>query len=709
MIALLRPAVLLLAPVLLAQSPPRVRGVVVDEADHPLAGVAVCAFVSSEPFVTAELARHPTTTTGADGTFELPSDSASWPVDSVMFVAPDRVHVACGLYYVDMCPIVLPRGRTLAGRVRDTKGHSLANVRVEARDWIGASGLFGVHSSSGPVAPEPNTAVRTDAAGRFVLVGTAASGIALRAGGDGFTTVSRGPLAADEPLDMVVEPVPVVTVEVVDAEGRPLPGVRVWCDWPGPTNGVAAGCTDREGHWRFSWAGEGPVAVIAQNRDSMDLGRIAVEAPVERVRLVAASPPSSEDPAPASSAPEGAILVRGRVVDPDSGAPVVDASVAVVARDKAERVDNYVLDDAARSIRDSVRTGSDGRFSLPVLPGEYQLVAATPDRGVHAHAFGCGRSPSPLPITIAAGSTPEPFELPLQPRLSLHGRIVAPVLPRGSMVKFAPHRPNMTSSAEDYDFALRFPVAADGTFTATGLTARDYQLFVLVPRGFRQGLPDKVLASVVKVAPGAEITATAPAAVYARLRGTVRSEVPATRLAVMSLPESRTDAMNWGCVHYFGPITPIGGDGSFDLRVPSGRRALLVVDLWSGVVLHRGEVLALEPGEARRADLEVKALPLDVKCTDLPAGTAPWLDLVVPEESWPSGLGNMVEIGSRRDSIGLGVSLVAVPQPFRLWLPPGTTRLVLRRRHGVEAGGKGVLADLQVDPRETPSVTLQAQ
>jgi hypothetical protein len=189
----------------------------------------------------------------------------------------------------------------------------------------------------------------------------------------------------------------------------------------------------------------------------------------------------------------------------------------------------------------------------------------------------------------------------------------------------------------------------------------------------------------------------------------VRGDVPFARMAVLSLPANRDGDDLFGCLHYWGPVCPVERDGSFRLCEPPGQRVLLVVDLWSGVVLSRTGLAAVAPDSRRQQDLEVKALPLDVDYRNLPADCEPWLDLVVAAANWPAGLGQMVELGEHRKECGLGVSLIGAANPFRLWLPAGATRLVLRRNHAIYHDGRDILADREIDAANQQGIVLDAK
>lgn len=196
---------LLLPATLAAQLPTRaIGGRVVDEAGKPLPGVSVCLIDrASEPFVTKDVAAKPLATTGADGRYEAP---VSADIDDqshhLLFVARGRVHVSTQLEPHDLWPVVLPRSHTLVGRVVDQQGKPVANVRVEARDWLWQA-RYRAESAGLEWLPMPRTAVRTSARGTFILPGTLCSGIQLVVG-EAFHR--SNPVSLGEPIELVLPP-----------------------------------------------------------------------------------------------------------------------------------------------------------------------------------------------------------------------------------------------------------------------------------------------------------------------------------------------------------------------------------------------------------------------------------------------------------------------------------------------------------------------
>lgn len=657
---------------LLAQGRP-IAGRVVDEVGRPLAEVAVCPFSAHEPFVTERLAATPPLRTDAEGRFAF---TAGQPLPrgnhALLFVAQGRVHVAVGTAYVDMAPIVLPKASTLAGRVRDPDGKPLAGVRVQARDWLSQC-RFLARAGTFFLSPEPCTAVLTDAQGRFVLTGTVDTAIGLTIGNHGYTERAFGPLAAGQPLDAVLSPAPTVTVQAL-FDGQPRADAQVHVrnddvDEPRP-----AGITDAEGRITLTFARPGKLLVHVSDGETFGQLRLDEPAPTATLELARISTARVDWPVPGTDA----TVVRGTLRDPDTDQPVARAWVGAMPHDPRIDLDERaILNDAVNAVSRfvKVQTDADGKFELRVPPGRHWLVAAESSPGFRWP--GTSRNPTPVDVMAAAGAEPIERNLALQPRTTVRGRLVGGTPPPGVGIRLVPDSTWLLGSTERLAFHDRFAVAADLTFTASSRQLRDHQVQLLLPRWFRQGLPDKVTIGTFAVAVDRPLEVPIEAALPAVVRGRVRAAVPMERLAVVSLGKTAADTL-WGAANYDGPVCPVARDGSFAIQEPPGARSLLVIDLWSGVPLGWSQPAMVAPGSERSVDLAIRAHEIVIRCEGLEEPATAWLDILVEDAHWPAGVGNLAARGKDREG-DVGVEVTAALTEFRICVPDGDTELHLRK------------------------------
>ena len=201
---------------------PTMRGRVLDEEGKPIAGVAACPFLEGELFVTAELTARPAATSDADGVFTLaapPPGDRAWY--RVLLVAPGRLHLEATREDLERFPVLLPRARLLAGRVRDAQGRPIAGVRVEATDLLNEV-EYVLGGDRQRLEAQARTATRTDARGAFVLVGACESAARVSIADVGWQPTSVAPVSAMEPIELLGEPAPTFRGVVVDPEGVPV-------------------------------------------------------------------------------------------------------------------------------------------------------------------------------------------------------------------------------------------------------------------------------------------------------------------------------------------------------------------------------------------------------------------------------------------------------------------------------------------------------
>ena len=197
--------------------------------------------------------------------------------------------------------------------------------------------------------------------------------------------------------------------------------------------------------------------------------------------------------------------VRGRLVDPD-GRPQPNQSVMLRAAQSSSP--SEVLELIELIIGDSVRTGADGTFTMNgVRPGRYTLTArATPRTGNEPPPGGAGRGGAAATqaaalaaagigggtgthwatedITVAGVDLPE-LTLMLRPgrtvsgRLAYEGTTLTPPKEMNSVVLMlspAESAGSVAQMAASMITGMRIPVAADGTFSTTGVAPGRYRL-----------------------------------------------------------------------------------------------------------------------------------------------------------------------------------------------------------------------------------------
>lgn len=630
----------------------QVRGRVTSALGAPIEGARVHGVGDLARFVAPDPGAAPLTATAADGTFALDAaTAAAWP--GLIVEAPDHVRVALATDHASSRPIVLARGRVLAGTVRAPDGTPLADVRVEARDWLAVSPLFRQRPTEAWGYAEARTAVRTNARGQFVLRGTYEHALALIVGGDGFERRQFGPLSAGDPFDTRVAPVPTVKVRVTDDQGEPLAGlaVQLWRTGEGITalQGQARGRTDAEGGFAFEWFdGVTTLGVLA------DDGRWLASTELEAHRPTLALTVRRDELEPA---PQGGLVgrgrIRGRVVDPTSGLGVAGARVGVVPGAEL-RPGRFVHGDAA--LRDTLApratTDADGSFELSALPGPYTLVASWTAESNP----GWRRNPTPVPVEVPAEEPVEGLTLALQPLVAGRGVLST----EGSWA--AGLWVEALAAPGDRRWRPRFaPIGQDGRFDLGPLAAGIYGLRIQASGGARQARPLE-LGQFAAEWPGT-VELECRAGMPTTLSGRVTGDVPTQRIAVLSL---HPNEVAFGRTSFWGgSIGIVDRDGAFRCAELPGPRRVVVADLLTGLPLWTSEPTEVEA--ERTLDIEVRAHRLDVRIADALRLEQAWLAVLPQGEN-------------RAEAFGL--ALHRDRQPPSLWLPAGSYVLRVQRERG---------------------------
>lgn len=274
--------------------------------------------------------------------------------------------------------IVLSPGLRLTGTVVDPDGRAVRGAGVALRPGDGAT--------------------EVDATGRFVIRDLAPGMVHLAVTAQGFapTGLPAIELRPGQPAldlgELVLEPESTLPGRVVDPDGRPVAGARVWARRSG---GVALAASEHEvesdAEGRFEILGLDAGARLHLRVRHPDFQEVKLHG-----RLGAGGRPLELTLHPG-------IRVHGRVLRSD-GSPVAEAKVT--AGPSAERLGGV----------GEVATDADGRFELtPQAPGKIVLRAIARQ----------GRS-RPRELTLNPGDTPPEVVLELDASAVVGGRIVGP-------------------------------------------------------------------------------------------------------------------------------------------------------------------------------------------------------------------------------------------------------------------------------------------
>lgn len=653
---------------------PPLRGQVVDEAGAPIAGATVGAIHDHGRFVTADLVAAPVARTADDGWFTLPRPpDSNWPI-GLSCSARGRGTVVVGPAYLDLGPIVLPPVRRLAGRVRDAESRAVSGARILVRDWISRCEFFvGRSVEERFESPEPCSAVSSGPDGRFVVESAVDTALYFEVHAKGFESQVLGPWDSSQPLDFVLRPAVTVAFEVRDADGRPVQGAKVEVGRTGPEYpwSKVVGITGADAMCHLPRL-PGALFVSARHEPTSAAMHRVVDALGDREVLVLAAPPSpveASTPSPAA----GGVLVRTRFRDPTRDEPVVGGTVwfADGRTDDPSTMGMRWSDSRPPSIA-FASTDADGDCTVTLPPGTYWIGGAENASGSRYRGTGHARNPEPRRIEIGAGGVPAELLLELQPVFDLAGRVDGAGLPPGSCLRFEPVN-GWTDGSVGGDLWPRIALDGSGGFLATELQQAEYRVQVLLPRLLRQGRADVVELERLTLTADTKLQVDAAKARPATVRGRVVGDLPLPRLAVVSLAVNDESRQTIGYVFYSGPVAPLERDGSFVLREPPGRRTLIVVDLRTGVLLHRSAARDVKPGSASECELRPEVHRCALRCeAEAPLETMA-LQIEVEAAQGPGGIGQM----NQRMVFRYSTHLAPEHGGFELLLPTGRSKLLV--------------------------------
>jgi hypothetical protein len=211
-------------------------------------------------------------------------------------------------------------------------------------------------------------------------------------------------------------------------------------------------------------------------------------------------------------------------------------------------------------------------------------------------------------------------------------------------------------------------VADDGTFE---IQAQPGERFVqlILPRPPGQGAPDIVdVGAVTITAEQDRLDLDLSAFLPLEIRGVVRADVPPGRMLVGASVERLQRGTFPGYARFTCALARLPLDGSFALQVPPGDCTIFVIDLWTGVVLHREPVRTYASGNRPTLSLEPRAGACELRVVG-DVQRLSWLELRIPEEAWPSRIDGMRFLPNDLTK-RIGCYIPPLTKNLHLYLPP---------------------------------------
>lgn len=407
-------------------------------------------------------------------------------------------------------------------------------------------------------------------------------------------------------------------------------------------------------------------------------------------------------------------VLAGRVVDHE-GNPLPD--VRVEALDwmwQARYRSDEATYDWLPTAHTAVRTSKSGRFIIPgTLSSGVQLRVGKAFRRSNPFALG-----EPIELVM-----PKDGIEPSRSRYRTDGRQLKDnptgnLLPiRGTTGWSAPPRfgasvqfrwldkENKRATSDDAYYDATSPIAADGTFDAQLAPGR-YEVYLVVPRLFRQGAPDLREIQVVTIAEGQKTLALdLQKQMPVTIRGSVTSSVPAGRLLVGTAVRVKVKGHYYGYANYECALAPVAPDGSFEAQVLPGECTIFVLDMWSGMLLLREGSRPYESGDTPELALQVEAGACDVTF-DGEIPKLSWLEVQVPNEWVPNGIDRISTFGHEYTK-RIGCMVPPETKSMRLYLPPITTDLWFVRSYQGDLKLPHGEASVEIRVGETTSTTIE--
>jgi RNA polymerase sigma factor (sigma-70 family) len=561
-----------------------VAGMVVDETGQPVSGATVHFQTEGMPWDSREFANYegpmslpqverlPPPTTDANGrwsaNFISPRAKSLYGyLEHPEFATtqfghiqpPDPIEPSTNMV------LVLQRGVSVAGTVRDTEGTPIQDANVNLRDGLGL----------------PLLSMKTDAGGTFNFARVAADEFFLNVQAKGFQLSGRLPIQGGRAtnVDIVLRPVRVagnstIRGRVIGEDGTPIVQVGVHVA-PGQPSlvGIHWGVTtDAEGRFAWTSAPDHPVRMV--------VGGVSWDWEKQEVEL---SPDSTE--AVITLKPKTKIRVHGTVSDKSNRSLLPEFKVLYAPGIKRGYIVNTSL----------LTEGRDGRFEANLSP---ENISNYGPPGTSARLDFQAPGYVNKVVPLVAGTNNVELAIELEPATDITGTALGPdgnpasgatVFFRGEHFRFRVGEDCFVSTSE-YPFAVKTRAGVDGVFRIPKIDGID-RLEVVHPDGW---------ANIAI----SELSAIVPLRPWARVSGTVRSGeniLPGIEVRATQVGE-KPDQM------LFDYQTKTDSNGNFEFSQMPGGQAAIFVPLENSLTMISGvREIQVKPGETVSVSLSVEA------------------------------------------------------------------------------------------------------
>jgi hypothetical protein len=232
---------------------------------------------------------------------------------------------------------------------------------------------------------------------------------------------------------------------------------------------------------------------------------------------------------------------------------------------------------------------------------------------------------------------------------------------------------------------VRAKLKDDGSFEFKGISPGFYEVCLHIPRDGREGAVLQIPLEPIRIRKGrdAHVIVDASEDLPAQLTGKIEltgSKLDFARLMVVVMthvPTSPWAYNGYNNIDVSGARSRVGSDGTFSVRVVSGKKRIKIIDVITGVQFYQSEVpIEVESGQTKTRDVKLALTEVTVKLKPAKEGgriSATWLNIDV-EQPKPEALQMFVFFSSYNGKRATGVSLQDYAGEIKLVLPPYKTK-----------------------------------